>query len=108
MISRRAVAAPGLLLVLLTSGCTGAVAPATVTIRDLRFSPDSLEIRVGNSVEWRFDDDGLYHHVEAEDGSFESDIVGSGTFTATFNESGSYPYSCSIHPYMTGTVVVTR
>ena len=101
-----AVAVP--LLVLLCGCAPEPSAPAAVVeIRDLQFTPATVTVHVGETVEWRFDDDGLYHHVQADDGAFDSEIVGEGVFEVVFDEPGTYTYACSIHPYMTGTVVVT-
>ena len=112
MTLRRAAAMTLLATGLVLSGCTGAAlggsAPdAVVKIRDLQFAPDTVTIATGGTVDWEFDDDGLYHHVHADDGSFDSDIVGEGTFSVTFSEPGTHSYSCSIHPYMTGTIIVS-
>jgi plastocyanin len=108
MTARRAALLAMPALILLAGGCAGAApAPsAVVEIRDLRFAPDTVTVPAGGTVEWRFDDGGLYHHVQADDGSFESEIVGDGTFTVSFDRPGTHAYTCSIHPYMTGTVVV--
>ena len=57
------------------------------------------------SVEWRFDDGGLLHHVESP-GLFDSGITGDGTFRHTFESVGVYEYSCSVHPYMIGVITV--
>ena len=110
----RAVASTlALLLVAAVGGCAAdretAVEPAdaVVTVRDLAFSPREVTVPAGGTVEWRFDDDGLYHHVSSTDGFFENAIGGDGTYRFTFDEPGTYAYDCSIHPYMVGTVVVT-
>ncbi|MGF6823925.1 plastocyanin [Microbacterium sp. ZKA21] len=116
MIGRRTMpfAAPVLLAAgLLATGCSpteASPAPRTVDveIRDLQFVPGEVEVSVGDTVRWVFDDGGMFHHVEATDGSFDSEIVGEGMFSVTFSEAGTHPYACSIHPYMTGTVTVSE
>lgn len=115
MIGRRTMplAAPVLLAAgLLATGCSPGApsAPRTVDveIRDLQFVPGDVEVSVGDTVRWTFDDDGMFHHVEAADGSFDSEIVGEGTFSVTFAEAGTHSYACSIHPHMTGTVTVSE
>jgi plastocyanin len=43
----------------------------------------------------------------SDTGVWDSGRVGqNGTFRFTFANKGSYPYHCSIHPGMTGTIVV--
>jgi plastocyanin len=109
----RAVAATvALLAVAAVGGCAAPGAPvepadAVVTVRDLAFTPREVTVAVGGTVEWRFDDAGLYHHVSSTEGFFENAIGGDGTYRFTFDEPGTYAYDCSIHPYMVGTVVVT-
>ncbi len=79
----------------------------TVVIRDIAFKPSRLFIETGDTVTWVFDDKGIRHDVVADDESFKSDTQDSGTFRHTFDEPGSFPYKCSIHPSeMKGTVDV--
>lgn len=79
-----------------------------VGVRDLQFTPGDVSVAPGETVTWHFDDGGLLHHVEANEGDFESSIVGEGTFSVTLDEAGVHPYHCSIHPYMTGTITVSE
>jgi len=76
------------------------------------FLPGEVTIGVGESVTWH-NDSGVIHTVtsgnaeDGPDGVFDSSIIMSGdTFTHTFTETGQYEYFCSIHPWMTGTVMV--
>lgn len=79
----------------------------TVVLRDIAFKPDRITVKVGETVTWRFDDAGISHDVVADDDSFKSEIMDSGTFRHTFDAPGTYAYTCSLHPVqMTGTVVV--
>lgn len=78
-----------------------------VSIIDLTFDPAVIEVPVGTTVEWS-NDDPFDHTVTAQDGTFNSAIMGSGDrFEHTFDTEGSFEYFCAIHPTMTGTVVVT-
>ena len=99
------IAVAALLAPLTLTGCAQHV--VEVAVRDLQFTPQDVIVEVGDTVRWRFDDDGLLHHVVADDGSFESPMSGTSTFEVVFTKPGTYPYSCSIHPYMTGTVIVS-
>jgi hypothetical protein len=63
-------------------------------------------VHQGSKVRWAFGGV-LPHTTTADDGSFDSGIVDPGTiFTATFDELGTFSYSCLVHPSMTGTVTV--
>jgi manganese oxidase len=72
------------------------------------FSPNPVEVKVGETVTWINDDSGR-HTVTSKDGTFDSGVMGKGqSFSFTFDKSGQYPYFCSPHPGMVGTVVVTE
>jgi len=76
------------------------------------YSPSVLTTLAGYNVTW-LNDSGVIHTVtsgnpqEGPDGTFDSSIIMSGdTFSHTFTEVGNYQYFCTIHPWMTGTVIV--
>jgi plastocyanin len=77
-----------------------------VSAVDLAFQPASVEIAEGGTVSWS-NAGRLDHTVTAADGSFDSGILPPGAgFAHTFASAGSYAYTCTIHPQMTGTVTV--
>ena len=79
-----------------------------VTISDFKFNPATLTVPVGTTVTWTNNDEEP-HTIAAKDGSFHSPGMDThGTYSFTFTTPGSYDYICSIHPFMTGTVVVTK
>jgi len=83
-------------------------APKThaVTIEGLKFSPQTIEVSAGDSVVWT-NKDPFPHTVVANDESFRSkEIEPNTTFKFASNKSGTVPYACTLHPTMTGTVVV--
>jgi plastocyanin len=91
-----------------TTASSGAPAAggSTVEINDFMFMPTSITVAVGTTVTWKFDDS-TDHTVVADDNSFTSPELGKGkTYTHTFNTAGTVKYHCSIHPFMTGTIVV--
>jgi plastocyanin len=72
------------------------------------FSPNPVEVKVGETVTWINDDSGR-HTVTSKDGVFDSGMMGKGqSFSFTFDKAGEYAYFCSPHPRMVGTVVVTE
>lgn len=77
---------------------------ATVEVDDNLFEPDSVEVTVGDTVTW--DWVGSEPHNVSADG-FKSDIQQEGTFEHTFDAAGSYPYVCTVHPGMNGTIDVS-
>ena len=83
------------------------VADATaVQIDNFSFTPKSLMVKVGTGVTWTNRDD-IPHNVVSTEKKFASPVLDTDqTFTHTFQEPGSYPYFCKIHPMMTGTIVV--
>ena len=89
-----------------------AVAPAAlaadhgVDIAGFAFSPQSITISVGDTVTWT-NSDAQNHTATANDGSFDTGIVSSGSpKSVTFSTAGTFAYHCKIHPSMTATVVV--
>ncbi|MDP9386409.1 MAG: plastocyanin/azurin family copper-binding protein [Actinomycetota bacterium] len=85
-------------------GAVGGDGANEVVLKDIAFKPEKLSIEVGDSVTWKFEDKGIAHNVVAEDKSFESETKDSGTFEHTFETAGTFPYVCTVHPGMTGTV----
>ena len=78
------------------------------------FDPPSIEIKTGTTVTWHNTEPADYpivsgyHHVTADDGSFDSGKVAPGArWSFTFDKPGTYDYHCSIHSFMTGQIIVT-
>jgi len=94
-----AVSAPGVR----ASAPAGA---AAVHIANFTFSPPTITVRPGTTVTWTNDDD-IPHTVVATNGAFRSKVLDSGEhFSFTFANAGEFHYFCSIHPHMTGVVIV--
>jgi plastocyanin len=87
-----------------TTVAGGGSAPVVVDLKGIAFHPNVLTIQRGQTVEWKFDDDSIAHDVTGPD--FRSVDMSSGTFSHTFNTSGTVHYQCTIHAGMTGTVIV--
>jgi plastocyanin len=77
-----------------------------VTIDNFTFRPQMLTVAVGTTVTWTNRDD-IPHTVVSDDAVFKSKARDTDEkFSYTFDKAGTYPYHCSIHPKMTGQVVV--
>jgi plastocyanin len=77
-----------------------------VKIDNFSFGPGTLTVPVGTTVTWTNRDD-IPHTVVSTEGAFKSKVLDTDEkFSFTFSKAGVYPYFCSIHPKMTGKVVV--
>lgn len=79
-----------------------------VKIDNFSFAPGTLTVAVGTTVTWTNRDD-IPHTVVSTDESktFKSKVLDTDEkFSFTFDKAGSYPYFCSLHPKMTGKVIV--
>jgi plastocyanin len=79
-----------------------------VKIDNFSFGPVTLTVPVGTTVTWINRDD-IPHTVVSTDDSktFKSKVLDTDEkFSFTFTKAGTYPYFCSIHPKMTGKVIV--
>jgi plastocyanin len=72
------------------------------------YNPNPIEIKVGDTVTW-INNDSSPHTVtsSSKDINFDSDVLRrEETFSFTFDREGEYPYFCTLHPSMVGTIVV--
>ena len=81
---------------------------ATVNISGMAFVPASLTVKTGTTIVWK-NSDGVTHAPIADDGSSFStgNILAGYSGSATVSKTGTFPYHCSIHSNMTGTIIVT-
>ena len=81
-------------------------AGAKIAIVDFTFTPGEITIAPGETVRWT-NDDGAPHGLEYQDGAKGVDpLLPGSSFSRRFERPGTYEYNCSVHPYMTGHVVV--
>src|SRR4051794_14025425 len=92
----------------LTSPPAGA-APArtqTVQIRNFAFAPALLTVAPGTTITWTNADEDP-HTVTATGKAFHSAALDTGGhYSFTFTRAGEYAYFCSLHPHMTGKIIV--
>jgi plastocyanin len=82
--------------------------PMEVKIDNFSFGPAALTVPVGTIVTWTNRDDIPHTVVSTDDPkAFKSKVLDTDEkFSFTFSKAGIYPYFCSIHPKMTGKVIV--
>jgi plastocyanin len=89
-----------------TAGTSDVADEAAISIADFTFSPSDAPVAVGATVTWT-NDDSLAHTSTSSDGVWNSDTLQPGdTFSFTFEEAGTFAYTCSIHPSMSGSITV--
>ncbi|WP_411092112.1 cupredoxin family copper-binding protein [Streptomyces sp. 049-1] len=79
-----------------------------VTIKDFTFQPASLTVSPGAKVTVINNDTTTHTLTASKGGSFDTGDVAPGksaTFTAP-SQPGDFPYTCTIHPFMKGTLTV--
>ena len=81
-------------------------ATVEVKIDNFVFNPQQVTVHAGDTVTWVNHDD-IPHTVTSKTLVFRSKALDSDDkFSFTFTAPGSFPYFCSLHPHMTGTIVV--
>jgi plastocyanin len=79
---------------------------ATVRIGNFTFNDQILTVKPGTTVTWTNGDD-IPHTVTSDSGVFKSKVLDTGDrFSFTFAKIGQYGYYCSLHPHMTGSIIV--
>lgn len=81
---------------------------AEVKIDNFSFGPASLNVSLGTTVTWTNRDDIPHTVVSTDDPKvFKSKVLDTDErFSFTFTKAGTYSYFCSVHPKMTGKVIV--
>ena len=89
------------------SAATPAVGATSVDIKDFQFNPAKVTIKVGGTVTWT--NSGPSTHTVVGDGGIDSGDLSKGkSYSKTFDTAGTFNYHCSIHPSMTGQVIVQK
>ena len=109
----RFVVRAGLAALIMAAGSYGAWAAggsapggAEVKIDNFSFTPQVITVKAGTTITWTNRDD-IPHTVVSSDSLFKSKTLDTDdTFQFTPSKPGTYPYFCSIHPKMTGKVIV--
>jgi plastocyanin len=83
----------------------------TVILKNTSFQPQQITISTGGELTW-MNQDSVNHTIVGDNtgpgDDFQSGVLQPGEeFSFIFDQPGTYPYHCSIHPNMKGTVIVT-
>jgi plastocyanin len=79
---------------------------ATISIDNFTFTPERVTVKAGTTVTWRNKDD-IPHAVASSTRLFKSKTLDTDdAYTFTFLTPGTFDYFCSLHPHMTGTIIV--
>jgi plastocyanin len=77
-----------------------------VAIDNFTFNPQTVTVKAGTTITWTNKDD-IPHAIAAVGKQFKSKVMDTdNSYSFTFTTQGSYAYFCSLHPHMTGTIVV--
>ncbi|AGW95382.1 hypothetical protein N234_35555 [Ralstonia pickettii DTP0602] len=78
----------------------------TVTMDSIRFDPQELTVKAGDTVVW-INKDPFPHTVTAQAGDFDSKTIATGkSWKYRATKAGVFPYVCTLHPTMKGTLRV--
>jgi plastocyanin len=92
-------------LALLAMPALAGAATQTVTIEGMKFQPESVTVKPGDTVVWQNKD--VVPHTATATGKFDSkNLDGGQSWTWTAGAKGRYDYVCTYHPGMKGTVMV--
>src|SRR6478736_3289962 len=81
----------------------------TIEIKDFAFNPQTITVKSGEKVTWINRDEEPHTVVSVQKQFKKSSALDTDqTFTITAGAPGTYTYFCSVHPKMTGTIVVVK
>ncbi|MGW7236519.1 plastocyanin/azurin family copper-binding protein [Streptomyces sp. NPDC054804] len=89
---------------------TEPVAGNAVAIKNFAFSPATVKVKVGTTVTWTNQDTDPHTVTSSGTGGplHSAALTTHAAYSYRFTQPGTYAYLCTIHPFMTATVEVTR
>lgn len=88
------------------TGTTVSIVTGASTLTTNAFSPNPVAVSRGTTVRW-VNSDNVSHTSTSDTGAWNSGAIAPGAaFSTTFQNAGSFPYHCTIHPGMVGMVTV--
>jgi plastocyanin len=97
----------GVPAIVVTKQATGGPAPASVEVSmaNRAFSPQQVEVRIGGTVRFR-NNDGEVHNATGSNFQTGNLNPNQASTALTMNNAGTFPYSCTLHAGMNGTITV--
>ena len=89
-----------------TTGTGSGQLQATVQVTSNAFTPSLVNLRSGGVVTWVWVDTTSQHNVTFNDPLLSSQTLSSGLYSVVFQSVGTFNYVCTVHPGMTGSIVV--
>ena len=87
-------------------GAAQAAQTIDISAQNFMFSPATITVKAGATVTW-VNHDEEPHTIFNDVGLFRSSALDTNdSFSYTFDKPGTYHYVCTIHPRMTGTIIV--
>jgi plastocyanin len=87
--------------------CVGAQPADVVRVVDFGFSPAQVTVKKGGKVTWvNCSASATTHTTTSDSGVWDASLPQYATHEQTFDAAGSFPYHCTPHPFMKGTIVV--
>jgi len=89
-----------------SGGAAVTIVMGASTLTTTAYAPNPISIPAGGTVAW-MNNDATTHTSTSNDAGWNSGPIAPGrSFSRTFSAAGDFPYHCSIHPGMVGTVRV--
>ena len=82
-------------------------ATKNVSVVNFAFMPKTARITRGTTVRWKNTTTTTTHTTTSDTGLWNRTLAPGATFSRTFNRAGTFRYHCTIHPSMTGSIVVS-
>jgi plastocyanin len=89
-----------------TTGTSSGQLQATVQVTSNAFTPSLVNLRRGGIVTWVWSDTTAQHNVTFNDPLLSSQTLSTGLHSVVFQTVGTFNYVCTVHPGMTGSIVV--
>lgn len=86
----------------------GSIPGTPVAITNFAYEPQELQVPPGTKVTWTNKDSATHDVQDLSDLDIpiSPNLLQGYSFSITYDKPGTYPYNCSLHPYMTGTIKV--